>query len=107
MVELLQQQFWVVKNAACSSFFGRCIRRFYAFCLVFGFDQFFLLLGNFSQLIVEVVAVEKFLDGVTSQVGDVFLKLWVLEVFPLFIDVLSIKVIFQRRDERRFDLFFL
>jgi hypothetical protein len=51
------------------------------------------------QLIVEVITVEKLLDWVSSQVTNVLFEFRIIKIFPLFIDVLLIKIILKRRNE--------
>lgn len=102
MVKLLEQEVWVVKDAACAFFCGHCCW-VDAFGFVFSIDKVLLLFGNLGQLVVEVVAVKEFLNGVSSEVGDVFFELGVVQIFPFFVDVLRVEVVFKWRDEGCFN----
>ena len=63
-------------------------------CLYYGW-----ILGDFSNLIVIIVAREQGLNGLASQGKEVLFERIVLHISPLFIDVLLIKVIFLGRHE--------
>lgn len=63
-----------------------------------------LILAECCQLIIKVVAVEESLDWIAAEHHLVLLELLVFLIFPIFVDVLLIKIIFFRRNKRRFQL---
>lgn len=99
MVELTEQQFWVVKNAA--GIFRRCVVD--ALLAVLLFYQFLLLTGDLGELVVKVVAIELLLRRVSPQVLRIFFEFRVIQIFPFFVDVFGVEVVFQGRNERRSD----
>lgn len=63
-----------------------------------------LILAECCQLMIKVVAVEESLDWISAEHHGVLLELLVFLIFPVFVDVLLIKIIFFRRNKRRFQL---
>ena len=59
-----------------------------------------LILSKCSQLIVKIVTIKERLHTVLPEIGQVLFEFWVLEVFPLFIDIFLVEVVLHRRDER-------
>ncbi len=62
------------------------------------------VLGQGGQLKIEVIAVEKSLDGVPPEKKSVLFELVVLLVLPFFIDVFLVEVVLLWWDEGAFDL---
>ncbi len=58
-------------------------------------------------MVVEVIAIEERLHGVPAQQQHILLELLVLLVFPVFVDVFLVEVVFLRRDEGRLDFLFI
>jgi len=86
---LLEKKLRVVENA--TRLLARCGCLFYVLVS--------LSLCKCCKLIVEVVSIKHLLSRVTSQIRLVLFEFGVINVFPLFLYVLLIKVIFLRRDE--------
>lgn len=63
-------------------------------------DFFF---GKVSHLVVVVIAGKEVLGGLAAERDEVLLELLVLNVTPLFIDVLLVEVVLLGRDERCLD----
>ena len=72
--------------------------------LLLSIDNESRILVYSGQLIVIVIPIKKWLDGISSQHKDILLKLLIILIFPIFIYVLLIKIVFFRRNIRGLDL---
>ena len=59
-----------------------------------------LIVGESRQLVIVVVPVELLLDLAVAQARRVILELRIVQVLPLFVDVVLIEVVFSGRNER-------
>jgi len=104
VVELLQQQLRVVENTPVGLWLtlGACASALDALLFIKSIDLS-LVICKGRQLVVVVVTVEEGLDRTSTKVSHVLFELGILQIFPLFVDVLLIEVVLERRDERSTD----
>ena len=79
LVELHKELFWVVENALS------LLIVLITLCLSSH--------CNLSQLMVIIVTVKQLLNTTSSQILRILLKLGVIQVLPLFVDVLGVEVV--------------
>jgi hypothetical protein len=104
VIELLEKEVWVVQDASILTFCSSWSETFGSLILRFLFKKLLLSSCYLGQLIIVVVTVEKFLYRILPKVSCVFLKLGIIEIFPFFVNIFSIKVILEWWNKWRFHL---
>ena len=105
MVELLQQKLWVVQYTRTLWLFSFTASMRFSSIFQFFFLDIFLVLSQGSKLMVEIIAIEKCLYRRSPKIGQVFLELWFIKIFPFFVDVFLVKIFFFWRYEWCYDIF--